>query len=194
MCPSLTGRSCDYKMRILGDSERDRVNQAPLSESSFPRLSHPQASCCSLSLRLPWALKSQPSSWKAPPVGMGFSPLSLGTFVLTLGSSVNFHIYQLASHHHYKARNDLRLAGDNTEQLGEEMDRDPKRAGHSASLLYCWTQASSATGTPVFPVCVSVPSLCVFTQVCLCRLCLRVFLCVCMCLAHIRHREEGDRT
>ena len=74
------------------------------------------------------------------------------------------------------------------------MDRDPKRAGHSASLLYCWTQASSATGTPVFPVCVSVPSSCVFTQVCLCRLCLRVFLCVCMCLAHIRHREEGDRT
>ena len=63
---------------------------------------------------------------------MGFSPLCLGTVVLTLGSSVNLHIHRLASHHHHKARNDLRLAGDNTEQLGEEMDRDPKRAGHGA--------------------------------------------------------------
>ena len=63
---------------------------------------------------------------------MGFSPVPFGTFVLTLGSSVNFHIHQLASPHNHNARNDLRLAGDNTEQLGEEMDRDPKRAGHSA--------------------------------------------------------------
>jgi len=60
---------------------------------------------------------------------MGFSPLSLGTFVLTLGSSVNFHIHELSSHHHHDVRNDLRLAGDNTEQLGEEVDRDLKRAG-----------------------------------------------------------------
>ena len=132
MCSSLTRRSCDHKMRVLGDSDRDRVNQAPLSESSFPRLSLSKASCCSLSLRFPWALKSRPSSWKAPPVRIGFFPLSLDTFVLALGSSVNFHIHRLASHHHHKARNDLRLAGDNTEQLGEEMDRDPQRAGHGA--------------------------------------------------------------
>ena len=76
------------------------------------------------------------------------------------------------------------LASDNTEQLGEEMDRDPKRAGHGAywrHLPYCWTQASSATETPVFPVCVcvAVPSSCMFTQVCLCCLYLHVFLCVC---------------
>ena len=129
VCPSLTQRTCNYKMRVLGDSDRDRVNQAPYSESPFPRLRHPQASCCSLSLRFPWALKSQSASWKAPPVGMGFSPLSLGTFVLTLGSSVNFHIHQLSSHHHHNVRNDLMLAGDNTEQLGEEVDRDLKRAG-----------------------------------------------------------------
>ena len=30
------------------------------------------------------------------------------------------------------AGNGLRVAGDNTEGLGEEMDRDPKRAGHGA--------------------------------------------------------------
>ena len=129
MCSSLTRRSCDHKMRVLGDSDRDRVNQAPLSESSFPRLSLSKASCCSLSLRFPWALKSRPSSWKAPPVRIGFFPLSLDTFVLALGSSVNFHIHQLSSHHHHNVRNDLMLAGDNTEQLGEEVDRDLKRAG-----------------------------------------------------------------
>ena len=131
---------------------------------------------------------------------MGFSPLSLGTFVLTLGSSVNFHIHWLASHHYHtgKLGNDLRLGGDHTEQLWEEMDRDPKRAGQGAywhHLPYCWTQASSDTETPIFPVCVcvTVPSSCVFTHVCLCHPCLCVFLCVCMCLAHIRLREEGDR-
>ena len=55
---------------------------------------------------------------------------------------------------------------------------------------------SLATETPVIPacVCVTVPSSCVFTQVYLCCLCLRVFLCVCMCLAHIRCRDEGDKT
>ena len=45
-------------------------------------------------------------------------------------------------------------------------------------------QASSATETPVFPVCVcvTVPSSCVFTQVCLCHLCLHVFVYVCACV------------
>ena len=60
---------------------------------------------------------------------MGFSPVPFGTFVLTLGSSVNLHIHGITSHHHHKARDNLRLVG---EQLGEEMDRDPKRAGHGA--------------------------------------------------------------
>ena len=58
-----------------------------------------------------------------------FVSLCLGTVVLTLGSSVNFHIHRITSHHHHKARDNLRLVG---EQLGEEMDRDPKRAGHGA--------------------------------------------------------------
>ena len=91
------------------------------------------------------------------------------------------------------AGNGLRVAGDNTEGLGEEMDRDPKRAGHGAywhRLPHCCTRASSATETPVFPVCVYVLVSCtsVCTQACLCCLCL------CVCLARYRHRGEGDRT
>lgn len=114
---------------------------------------------------------------------MGFSLVSHCTFVLNLVSSLNFHICHLASHHQnrVKARNGLRLAGDNTEGLGEEMDSDPKRAGHGAywhHLPHCWTQASSATETPVLPVCVYVPVSCTCecTQACLCH------LCVCVCV------------
>ena len=63
---------------------------------------------------------------------MGFFLVSHCTFVLNLVSSLNFHIRRLATHHQHtvKAGNGLGLAGDNTEGLGEEMDRDPKRAGH----------------------------------------------------------------
>ena len=51
-----------------------------------------------------------------------------------LESSLSFHIHYVAFHHHCidKVGNSLRLGQNNTEGMGEEMERDTKRAGYGA--------------------------------------------------------------
>lgn len=116
---------------------------------------------------------------------MGFSPLCLGTVVLTLGSSVNLHIHRLASHHHHKARNDLRLAGDNTEQLGKKWTGIPKGQDTEPTDII-----SHIAGHRHLQLLKHLCSLFVFVSLCLPCMCLHryayiacvcMFFCVCAC-------------
>ena len=121
-------------MSVADDSDRARMNQAPLSESSFLVSYQPPGLLLLSEFEVAWALSSHLTFWEDPPVLTGFCPISHCTSVLSMGTFVNFHICHLVSHHHCTSKTGYgsRLAGDNTEELAEEMETYPIKSGQRA--------------------------------------------------------------